>query len=282
MTSFLWERAPFFSNPGLLRKDCKTELPFSLGALSRLGSKHRKFGMNNQDAIHLDIQEHSIIGVLCDGTSSTDSRLERIFSNNEVSSNLTSFLLTQVCLEIIPQWQGGYSKSFVRYLDKRFKLKYKALITLLSQGHDSSAIAAHFGTSTCIGFIILKDQYLVFGAGDGHIIHNGKREVLKELPFITLSNINRKSPILSLLAIGETSELKQLALLSDGFTSQKVLEDQALMRFLKTPQDNSGFHDVSADFHVKVLNKVLENLNDQWPSDDASCIILRPVKNKKK
>ncbi len=283
MTLFPWERAPFFSNPGLLEKNARTKLPFSVGALSRRGSLHARHGMNNQDAIQIVLQDACIVGILCDGTSSSHPSIKRDFSNNEVGANLLSFLIAQTCLDAIAFRKGISPKLFVHLLDTSFRKRYRDLAYTLSGKTRKSKITSHFLTTTCLGIMILEREYFVFGAGDGIIHHNGKSIVLERTSsFLSGNLLTNKRPVLRLIAYGNTDKLDHVSILSDGFQSQKALEHPSLIKFLEAPGLKPGFSDISSSFHTEVLNQLLDKTRSHWPQDDASCLVIQRVKEEVK
>lgn len=68
----------------------KTELPFLLGGATRQGWSHRQQDTNNQDAVSISIDNDIMIGVVCDGCTSTHDKLKIRRSNNEIGSKLIS------------------------------------------------------------------------------------------------------------------------------------------------------------------------------------------------
>lgn len=281
MSTYPWEKAPFFSNSGLLSKDHWTDLSFSIGSFSRIGYHHLRHGMNNQDALQVVVESKLIIGVLCDGTSSTSEQAIRTFSNNEVGANLISLIVANLCQSLIGQWKGPLSKSFVNYLSRCFQKKYRELFGLLNTDSPKNIVASHLLTGTCIGFIVLKDQYLVFAAGDGMVNVNGNFvELIKpEKNFISISLLNNKKPLFRIVSTGNTSNLNNLMIASDGIRLKSFYNHKSLNSFIsKKSSLKNGFHDMTSEFHTEVLNEFLEGENDKWPGDDTSLIVLQRTK----
>lgn len=283
MSTYPWEKAPFFSNSGLLQKDHQTDLPFSVGAFSRIGHHHLRYGMNNQDAIQVVVEPNLIIGVLCDGTSSSSEKVLRTFSNNEVGANLISLIITNLCQSLIQQWKGPLSKAFVNYLSRCFQKKYRELFGILGTDSTKNIVAGHFLTGTCIGFVVVKDQYLVFAAGDGMVnVNGGFVELLKpEKNFISFSLLNRRKALFHVVSTGDTSKLNNLMIASDGIKLKSFYNHKSFNSFItKKSSLKNGFHDMTSEFHTKVLNEFLDGENDKWPGDDTSLIVLQRVKRR--
>ncbi|WP_439131449.1 protein phosphatase 2C domain-containing protein [Polaribacter sp.] len=284
-----WEKAPFTSACGSLqKKKSTTNLPFSVGGITRQGFDHIDYGISNQDSINIIIENKLIIGVLCDGCTNNHQDNITGFSQNQVGSNLLSQMVANLCYEnMISRTNRRVNlRVFTKWLTRETKQRLKS-ITKSIKVQDSQRLPFICNTllTTITGFIIREKEYFIFHYGDGIAQVNNKYFDLssdsgKYLTFLEDSQKTNK-PYFKIISKGRTKDLKHLYIASDGFQEGKILKHFSFYNILNKPGDKPGFIDFIPDFHANVMENYFdeEEIVKLWPSDDASLLLVRRIKN---
>lgn len=288
MTTY-WEKAPFTTACGSLqKKKSTTKLPFSIGGITRQGFDHIHYGVSNQDAINIIIDDELIIGVLCDGCTNNHQDNVAGFSQNQVGANLLSQMVANLCyenmirrthrkvnLQVFTKWLTSETKQRLKMITKSIKVK------------DAQKLSFVCNTllATITGFVIRKKEYFIFHCGDGVAQVNNKHIDLsfdsgKYLNFLEDENHTNKSHF-KIISKGRTKDLNHLYIASDGFQEEQVLKHSSFYDMLNKPVEKSGFTDFISDFHANVMDDYFEeeDVIKLWPSDDASLLLVRRTKN---
>lgn len=281
-----WEQRPFQLASGSLKNtETETKLPFSIGGATRQGFEHIRCGISNQDAINFRIDDDFIIAVLCDGCTSPDESLITDYSSNEAGSRLLAELIANFCFEDIkPRKNRMKVAPFLRRLNKEIHQRLKRLMkSLLIKGENQLPFLFNMMTSTLIVTIVRGKDYFVFHCGDGFVGVNEKTYNLNSDSGAYLTNafdpnFKPNTPLLKLVASGDTLDLNQLYMASDGFEHIEILESPFFKDVLKKQNyPQTGYIDLLAELHLEIIEPYYQaNQNiRQWPIDDASLIMLR-------
>jgi hypothetical protein len=281
-----WEQRPFQLASGSLKNtETETKLPFNIGGVSRQGFEHIRCGISNQDAINFRIDDDFMIAVLCDGCTSHDESMITDYSSNEVGSRLLAEMIANFCYQDIkPRKNRIKIEPFLRRLNTEIHQRLKRLMkSLLVKGENQLPFLFNMMTSTVIVTVMRKKDYFVFHCGDGFvgindIIHNLNSDSGAYLTNAFDSNFKPNTPLLKLIDSGDTSDLNQLYMASDGFEHSQILESPFFKNVLKKrdyPQ--TGYIDLLAELHLEIIEPYYESNQNlrRWPIDDASLIMLR-------
>ena len=285
-----WEKAPFTTAYGSLQKNkTATKLPFSIGGITRQGFDHIHYGISNQDAINIIIEDELIIGVLCDGCTSNHEENMSGFSQNQVGASLLSQMVANLCLEnmTLRTNRKVNLEVFTKWLTRETKQRLKTIMKA-TKVEDTQKMPFICNTllTTVTGFIIRKKEYFIFHCGDGVAQANNKHFDLsvdsgKYLTCLEETSTTIKS-FFKIISKGYTKDLNHLYIASDGFQENQILKHSSFNNMLTKSEQKSGFTNLISDFHINVLEDYFEEeeLIKQWPSDDASLLLVRRTKNK--
>lgn len=281
-----WEKRSFQMASGSL-KESKTEtnLPFSIGGITKQGKEHIKLGISNQDAVNFRIDSELIIGILCDGCTSHHESLLSNYSSNQAGALLLSEMIVNYCYKDIHVRKNRMNlDKFLQNLERALLSKINRISKSCSVSDDDRlSFFYNYFTSTTIGFVIRKKEYFIFGCGDGYVGVNDKTINLKRHSGNYL--VNRFDPsadlskkLFHILKRGKTDDLNHLYLASDGFDHSSILKSDFFkdLRF-KSAFPYSGYIDLIPEFHLNVINPYFDNetQEERWPIDDSSLILLR-------
>jgi len=274
-----WERIPFQAVSGTLTKDkTKTHLPFNIGAISKHGITHNNIGINNQDAVHLVIEDNFIIGVLCDGATNNHPNVVNSYSTNATGASLMTHMIANLCREnITPRKNKMNREKFLLWMSEQVISRTKRLEQTLRVPEEYSKEFRHnLLTTTINAFIVRDNEYFTFHFGDGFVASNGKIIELED-DYISRFNTSPEIGIFKETSYGLTKDLISLALFSDGFKS-KIIASNSMQNLFKTRLNQNGYSDLIPEFHLKTLANLDEDLIHFWPKDDATMILLRKSK----
>lgn len=290
-----WLEIPFAHHfVNFKEKSPELLLPFAVGGATQQGTEHILDNHNNQDALSIQIGGDILLGIVCDGCAGTHEELKDSFSNNEVGAKLLTRIIISNLQKLLKKNLLREPDLFVKDLSDKTSFQLISLVKRVA-GKDEKErehFIFDFLMSTILGFVVTRENYLIFSCGDGIIGLNNKISVLKESgSYFTASILPKCCPTLytqtadhSTLKIfkhGPSSELFNVFLASDGFTEIAQNYKQVLVDFISTPVINPkiGFDLLlRADFRTRILqNRAIEHYSSStnWPRDDASFLILR-------
>ncbi len=274
MNNFKWEKIPFQNISGsLCENKVDTQLPFCIGAVTRHGKAHSQNGINNQDAVHLVIENDFIVGVLSDGATNNHELIVNEYSFNEVGASLIAHIVANLCAKNVrPRKNKMNQKKFLRWLSEQTILNLKKIEKSLQSQKDELISTRHnLFTASVIGFIIRKKEFLVFHCGDGFVSLNNK---IQELNSDYLSRYFNSSDVaFQEIFHGNTKDLDSLSLFTDGF-NRRIIESDGLNGILKS-EPIRGYWDLVPEFHEQVIESLDDHTIENWPYDDATTIILK-------
>ncbi|MGB0871328.1 MAG: protein phosphatase 2C domain-containing protein [Flavobacteriales bacterium] len=282
-----WEDCAFISKYGNLGKHTeKSNLNFSIGAITKQGNSHIEKGISNQDAINMAVGKNYIIGILCDGCTSTHKDLYNSFSQNHFGSILISNMLINLCEEnIVPRKNKMKPEKFIKWLSEQTQVRLKQCLKTIRKTNNIDHAISNLFSSTIIGFVVREKQFFVFHFGDGIVQINTKQYDLSSNSeqYFSSCIIKPKGAIqFNLIEKGATENLENIMVASDGFKNDSLLKSNVFNKFITKQLDSSKptFQDLIPEMHLKVLNPFLEHENKirHWPKDDSSLILLRKKK----
>lgn len=282
-----WEQIPFATGVNNLREDrVHTELPFSISCGTQQGLEHAENSLGNQDAISLIIDNNYVIGVICDGCTSSDVKSVNEFTSNHVGANLLSKKTSSVIHNLIKS--KGVKKISENLLPIQNELIsfLETFTNQLSENEEERELVINnYLTTTIIAFAIDEEDYCMFNFGDGIAFANAKRKELAFSPGKYLSSYleNKNLPELglSIIETGKTKTLNSIFISSDGFDNSKVIENKYFRGFIgkKNIGGTKGYFDGLPEFRKLFLTPFIEETEIfvQWPNDDATFILVKKV-----
>jgi len=281
-----WEERPFqLACGGLKLSEITTNLSFSIGGVTKQGFEHIRHGISNQDAVNLRIGDDFIVAVLCDGCTSHEETFITDYSANEVGSRVLSELIANFCYEDLkPRKNRMKISPFLRRLDHEIQQRLKRMMRILwVKKNQQLPFLFNMMTTTVMVAVIRKKDYFVFHCGDGFIGINDEKYNLDSDAGTYLTNafdpnFPSGSPLLKLVAHGDTSDLDRLYMASDGFKHSSILDSSFFKRVYEQSEiGDSGFIDLISEFHLDIIEPYFQALehNSRWPIDDASLVMLR-------
>ena len=272
--------------------DKNANIPFTVGGATQQGVEHKLDNQNNQDAVSILINDSYLIGVICDGCSSTHNNLQDAISNNEIGAKLIGYTIMQNVERIIRNRE--VDDLFLTELSNSVLHKLQEIVDIFCEEDEEKKeiFIYDFLMSTIIGFIVTEDKYIIFRSGDGIIGINGDIQILEEetglyfgekllykcCPNKYPSNSQRSD--LKVISSGKTSEIDNIFLATDGFYEIVKNNKEALIDFIEksTPVVKNGFNFVIPEFRKKIIwnDAVIKTtLNTNLLKDDASFLLLR-------
>jgi|GEM_PF-2659691 len=286
-----WEQIPFAIGVNNLRENkAITDLPFSISCGTQQGLEHFENSFGNQDAISMVIENDFIVGIVCDGCTSSNINSVNDFTSNQVGANILSkktssvirSLISASGVKSIPENLFNIQNVLLSYLNN--------LIDDLGESIDEKELLINnFFTTTIIAFAVDKDDYCIFNLGDGIAISNA---IKKELKFSSgkyltsyLENGRPSELGFNLIDTGKTETIDSLFISSDGFDNERLLTNKYFIDFLNKRYigKKGGFIDGLPEFRKYFLTPYIneKEIFDQWPKDDATYILIRRITNAK-
>jgi hypothetical protein len=274
--------------------DKNVNIPFAVGGATQQGVEHKRENQNNQDAVSILINDGYLIGVICDGCSSTHNNLQDAISNNEIGAKLIGYTILQDVEKNIRN--NGVDDLFLAEVSNRVLHKLQKIVDIFCEEDEEKKelFIYDFLMSTIIGFIVTRDKYVIFHSGDGIIGINGDIQILEEtglyfgekLLYICCPNkypFNSHRSDLKVFSSGKASEINNIFLATDGFYEIVKNNEEALIDFIEksTPVVKNGFNFLIREFRKKIIWNdaiIKTTLNTNLLKDDASFLLLRRLK----
>lgn len=264
--------------------DIECKLPFAVGGATQFHSSAFAECQNSQDASAICIGQDYIVAVVADGCTSSHLDFEATsLSNNEVGAKFLAHAVAGAVRDFAPMMIDK-PETFIEKV-RRDALKKLSLVTTVMVGKDKSSrqrFVADFLMATVLGFVVAKDDYVVFHCGDGIIGLNGTLRILEEaagsyLANSTFSGDDRiPSSLLRIYAHGKTNELENIFLSTDGLTQLVREYPSEVSAFIKSrptqEQVSNGFDFLLQEFRSKLAWNKQIRFNVE---DDASFALLR-------
>lgn len=277
----------------------ETELPFVLGGATQQGWLHKLDSINNQDAVSISIGNDIIIGIICDGCTSTHDKLQDSSSNNEIGSKLTGRIFIHDIHKIITNKGIEDPHLFIKELSENVLQRLQQLVTTFcdEDTDDKELFIFDLLTTTILGFVVTKDKYIIFSSGDGIIGINNDIKILEDTGIYFGEKLLHmccpgryhvsNNCELKVIDNGETMNINNIFLATDGFCHLVENNHDVLLNFIKkNPKaTKNGFDNLMQEFIQNILSNdavTYDTVFRAWPEDDASFLLLRKVDNKEK
>lgn len=258
---------------------------YSTGSLIKEGKLHNKISLGCQDANFFIQTENYIIGVVCDGCSCTNFGL----TQNQVGAILGS--------QFIAQTLANELKSIIEIDSNDIDFEKKLHITRNKTHTFFRNLTKHIGLQyssvyykefvikkllfTVLGFVIFKNQFWIFGFGDGCYGINENIKIIKPntndyLNQSLLEKSKKQKQQFKIFAYGNTHNLNYLWISSDGL-SEVLYSKSGKKEFLNfindefTCQRNTKDEDIT----IQAFNRKIYNRNKYLFSDDVSIIVVK-------
>lgn len=290
-----WLEAPFaYRFIHFKVHDQDTSLPFVIGGATQHGIQHAVDNQNNQDAAMILIRDKLIVGVLCDGCTSTHNELSDEISNNEVGAKLVALAVGRGVETVTASNRIRDDDTFLKILSQEIFSRLTALIELFAGPDENSReiFIKDFLITTVLGIVIDEENFTLFHCGDGIVSVNddfkilegdGKYYLAESLlhHFCSSTYSQRESTDgLKILQHGSTSTLNSVFLATDGFLEKVQGDCEDLTQFNSQSPGNTrgGFEFLLQLFRHEILAKSAAKSklrNPIWPRDDASFLLVR-------
>lgn len=268
-------------------------MPFAIGGATQQGVVHKLENKNNQDAICIELNERFIAGVVCDGCAGTHNSLRNSYSNNEVAAKLFAMKIISAIRNTIEEKKNPDNIEFLNCVSEKLITDFSKLVDILcpNSEEEKEIFIFDFLMTTIVGFIITNERYIVFNCGDGIFSVNDKIQELQESGRYFSENILKiccptkfskieDSSQLKICAEGNTTELKNIFLASDGFLPLLFNYSSVLIDFInrKNPKVRNNFDFLLQDLRSNLItqDKVKTHSKD-WLEDDATFLLLSKI-----
>ncbi len=267
--------------------------PFAATTAAARNPRYDKENKNNQDAVGVCIAPGFVAGVVCDGCGSTHPVIEQhSVSSNEVGAKLACSLILHEAERAFARKNTFAAPELVERFSRSLQDSFKATVKAFCGRDESKAekFIFDFLMTTVVGFIVTKEQFVVFHSGDGVIAVNGEFKVLDSEAGSYFSNdllsicCPAKFPkatngnSLKVQASGEAKNLQSILVASDGMTQLVKQYPQQMSEFVQraTPQEQcgEGFDFALPEFRRDIAwnPKISAEL-----TDDASFALVRRI-----
>jgi len=272
----------------------KTEVPFSVFAMTQQGLSHQSQSLGNQDAVCVYVGKNVIIGAVADGCTSGNNLNGK--SSNQVGAHLMSYLSVRVARKLILKNHLSLEEIVIPFQQSLISHLKKTLNALSPWKNERTEIIRNFFASTLIILVVTKEQYIIFYCGDGDVFINAEKKHLHNQSGKYFANnlvdlkFNHQSGYFinpefqfNCLQKGNSLELNNLIVATDGFIDSDVTETPEFNRFFfqqNGTKSNNGFIDKRTDFRRNLLESISAAKNGKiWPADDATFISLKRTYN---
>lgn len=267
--------------------------PFAATTAAARNPRYDKENRNNQDAVGVCIAPGVIAGIVCDGCGSTHPTIEQhSVSSNEVGAKLACSLMLHEVERAFARKKIFSAPELVERFSRSLQSSFKTTVKAFCGRDESKAekFIFDFLMTTVVGFIVTKEQFVVFHSGDGVIAVNGEFDVLDReagsyfgndlLSVCCPSGFPKPATgsALKVYASGEAKNLQSILVATDGMTQlakQHALEMSEFVRRATPPEQcGEGFDFALPEFRRDIAwnPKVSVEL-----TDDASFALVRRI-----
>lgn len=267
--------------------------PFATTTAAARNPRYDKENRNNQDAVGVCIAPGFVAGVVCDGCGSTHPTIEQhSVSSNEVGAKLACSLILHEVERAFARKKTFSAPELVERFSRSLQRSFKTTVRAFCGRDELKAekFIFDFLMTTVVGFIVTREQFVVFHSGDGVIAVDGEFKVLDCEAGSYFSNdllsiccptgfpkAATGSP-LKVYASGEAKNLQSILVATDGMTQLVKQCPQPMTEFVKrtTPQGQcgDGFDFALPEFRRDIAwnPKISVEL-----TDDASFALVRRI-----
>lgn len=251
---------------------------------------------DNQDAVGVCIAPDFVAGVVCDGCGSTHETIERhSVSSNEVGAKLACGLILHAAQKALARKKHFSAPELVERLSSSLERSFKTTVKAFCGRDESKAEKFVFDylMTTVVGFLVTREQFVVFHSGDGVIAVNGEFDVLDRdegsyfgsdlLPVCCPTRFPEGTTAnhLKVYAFGDVKNLQSIFVATDGMVQLVKQHPQQMAEFVKRipPQEQciDGF-----DFSLQEFRRDIAwnpNISVEL-TDDASFALVRRISQK--
>lgn len=270
----------------------RTNLPFSVFALTQQGLEHQQLNIGNQDSGNIFLSKKILIGSVTDGCTSGNNLNGK--SYNQTGASIGGYLTVRLLRKLVIIKRISLS-DILPVFEQELIFNLKKILNVLNPWKfERDKLIRNVFFSTILFFIITEDEYLIANCGDGDIVINGNHKNLNsdsgKYFAKNLIGIQRLKdgtytikPSLHFYGVaqGKTSEMDSLFLSTDGFLDGDIMQHHAFQRFfLNVTSKNygNGFQDRRLEFRRDFLIPIQKMKNGRiWPQDDATFISIQRV-----
>lgn len=270
----------------------RTKLPFSLFGMTQQGLSHESHSIGNQDAACIYVGKKLIIGAVSDGCTSGENL--NGMSSNQIGAHIMSYLAVRTARKLILKKQISIDLVIEPFQQSMIHDLKRTVNSINPWKFEKMEILKNFFSATIIIFVITQESYILLSCGDGDAFVNAERIELTssggkyfannlfDLKFDSSTGylINQEYRI-KCLQIGETKNLNNILISTDGFLDRDVEEDPSFRNFFfkeKGHNEKNGFVDRKREFRTNFLENISETKNGRlWPLDDATFISVKHI-----
>jgi hypothetical protein len=270
----------------------RTKLPFSVFGMTQQGLSHESHSIGNQDAASIYVGKNLIIGAVSDGCTSGENL--NGMSSNQIGAHIMSYLAVRTARKLILKKQIGIDLVVEPFQQSMIHDLKRTVNSINPWKFEKTEILKNFFSATIILFIITQNSYILLSCGDGDAFVNAERIELTssggkyftnnlfDLKFDSSAGylINPEFQI-KCLQKGETKNLNNILISTDGFLDSDVEEDSSFRNFFfsgKVHHEKNGFVDRKTEFRTNFLENISETKNGRlWPLDDATFISIQRI-----
>ena len=267
--------------------------PFATTTAAARNPRYDRENRNNQDAVGICIAPGFVAGVVCDGCGSTHPTIEQhSVSSNEVGAKLACSLILHEAERAFARKKVFSAPELVERFSRSLQRSFKTTVRAFCGRDESKAekFIFDFLMTTVVGFIVTREQFVVFYSGDGVIAVNGEFKVLdceagsyfaNDLLPICCPTKSPKSAVantLKIFASGEARNLGSIFVGTDGLGQLVKQYPQQMSEFVKreTPQEQcgDGFDFALPEFRRDIAWNPKTSVE---LTDDASFALIRRI-----
>jgi hypothetical protein len=267
--------------------------PFAATTAAARNPRYDKENRNNQDAVGLCIAPDVVVGVVCDGCGSTHPTIEQhSVSSNEVGAKLACSLILHEAEKAFARKKAFSAPQLVESLSRSLERSFKKTLRAFCGRDESKAetFVYDFLMTTVVGFIVTREQFVVFHSGDGVIAVNGEFSVLDGEAGSYFGNdlLSMCCPTgfpkaatgnpLKVYASGEAKDLQSIFIATDGMAQLVKQYSQQMSEFVKraSPREQcgDGFDFALPEFRREIAWNPKTSME---LTDDASFALIRRI-----
>jgi hypothetical protein len=261
-------------------------LPYQFGGATQCGrlNDHN----NNQDAVAVVSRDELVVGVVCDGCSSSSLG----YSNSEVGARLLGVLTAEIVVQAIESTSVARFGEVLPGIERAVFERLADMLKILTGSDDQDKAINTLWLATVVGFAVDRTDFVVFGCGDGLYAvddqvttlsgFEGRYLAARLLSGHDWSNrLANEDGAFSVHRTGKVASLRGLLIGTDGFEDLTDRFPDLVAKFVQDPGDSAaeaGFcSGLGSDFRRRVwqTDEVSRWAATQDRHDDRSFLLLR-------
>jgi len=265
-------------------------LPYQYGGATQCGrlNDHN----NNQDAIAIVSRDELLVGVVCDGCSSSALG----YSNSEVGARLLGLLTAEVVAQAFEEESVARFTEVLPAIERAVFERLAVILEALTGKEDREKVIQTLWLTTIVGFAVDRTDYAIFGCGDGLYAINDEVSTLDDfegrylaarlLPGADWSGrLANNDGAFSTYRTGKVETLRSILVGTDGFEDLTRGFPDLVGGFVLGPGDGpatAGFcASMGSEFRRRVwqADEVSRWASTQDRHDDRSFLLLRRLES---